>query len=221
MDRMLDGKVACYVDDKRVSCKTWEDYRREELLGLIINGAYKKGEYKLSSGRTSEHYVNCKPITLSGEGLTIASALLLEFIETDTVAVAGLTLGADPLVSGVSMAAWNTDWELNALIVRKEAKGHGTGAWIEGPLPPLGSKVTILEDVITTGGSAIKAATKVRDARYVVDRVVALVDRQENGEADELMESVELELYSLFSLDEVLNPPEYDYDELTHDSEGC
>ena len=207
MDRMLDGKVACYVDDKRVSCKTWEDYRREELLGLIINGAYKKGEYKLSSGRTSEHYVNCKPITLSGEGLTIASALLLEFIETDTVAVAGLTLGADPLVSGVSMAAWNTDWELNALIVRKEAKGHGTGAWIEGPLPPLGSKVTILEDVITTGGSAIKAATKVRDAGYVVDRVVALVDRQENGEADELMESVELELYSLFSLDEVLNPP--------------
>ena len=218
---MLDGKVACYVDDKRVSCKTWEDYRREELLGLIINGAYKKGEYKLSSGRTSEHYVNCKPITLSGEGLTIASALLLEFIETDTVAVAGLTLGADPLVSGVSMAAWNTDWELNALIVRKEAKGHGTGAWIEGPLPPLGSKVTILEDVITTGGSAIKAATKVRDAGYVVDRVVSLVDRQENGEADELMESVELELYSLFSLDEVLNPPEYDYDELTHDSEGC
>ena len=221
MDRMLDGKVACYVDDKRVSCKTWEDYRREELLGLIINGAYKKGEYKLSSGRTSEHYVNCNPITLSGEGLTIASALLLEFIETDTVAVAGLTLGADPLVSGVSMAAWNTDWELNALIVRKEAKGHGTGAWIEGPLPPLGSKVTILEDVITTGGSAIKAATKVRDAGYVVDRVVSLVDRQENGEADELMESAELELYSLFSLDEVLNPPEYDYDELTHDSEGC
>ena len=221
MDRMLDGKVACYVDDKRVSCNTWEDYGREELLGLIINGAYKKGEYKLSSGRTSEHYVNCKPITLSGEGLTIASALLLEFIETDTLAVAGLTLGADPLVSGVSMAAWNTDWELNALIVRKEAKGHGTGAWIEGPLPPLGSKVTILEDVITTGGSAIKAATKVRDAGYVVDRVVALVDRQENGEADELMESVELELYSLFSLDEVLNPPEYDYDELTHDSEGC
>ena len=221
MDRMLDGKVACYVDDKRVSCKTWEDYRREELLGLIINGAYKKGEYKLSSGRSSEHYVNCKPITLSGEGLTIASALLLEFIETDTLAVAGLTLGADPLVSGVSMAAWNTDWELNALIVRKEAKGHGTGAWIEGPLPPLGSKVTILEDVITTGGSAIKAATKVRDAGYVVDRVVALVDRQENGEADELMESAELELYSLFSLDEVLNPPEYDYDELTHDSVGC
>ena len=205
MDNMLDGKVACYVDDKRVSCKTWEDYRREELLGLIINGAYKKGEYKLSSGRTSEHYVNCKPITLSGEGLTIASALLLEFIETDTAAVAGLTLGADPLVSGVAMAAWNKDWDVRALIVRKEAKGHGTGAWIEGPLPPVGSKVTILEDVITTGGSAVKAATRIRDAGYVVERVVALVDRQENGEADEFMESAGLELYSLFSLDELFN----------------
>ena len=221
MDRILDGKVACYIDDKRVSCKTWDDYHRDSLLDLIVRDAYEKGEYKLSSGRTSEHYVNCKPVTLSGEGLTIASALLLEFIETDTAAVAGLTLGADPLVSGVAMAAWNKDWHLNGLIVRKEAKGHGTGAWIEGPLPPLGSKVTILEDVITTGGSAIKAATRVRDAGYVVDRVVALVDRQENGEADEFMESAGLELYSLFNLEEVVNPPVYEPTyELTHDSEG-
>ena len=222
MDNMLDGKVAGYVDDKRVSCKTWDDYHRDNLLELIVRDGYEKGEYTLSSGRTSEHYVNCKPVTLSGEGLSSASSLLLEFIDTDSVAVAGLTLGADPLVSGVAMAAWNKDWHLNGLIVRKEAKGHGTGAWIEGPLPPLGSKVTILEDVITTGGSAIKAATRVRDAGYVVDRVVALVDRQENGEADEFMESAGLELYSLFNLEEVVNPPVYEPTyELTHDSEGC
>ena len=219
---MLDGKVACYIDDKRVSCKTWDDYHRDSLLDLIVRDAYQKGEYKLSSGRSSEHYVNCKPVTLSGEGLSIASALLLEFIETDTSAVAGLTLGADPLVSGVAMAAWNKDWDLSALIVRKEAKGHGTGAWIEGPLPASGSKVTILEDVITTGGSAVKAATRIRDAGYVVERVVALVDRQENGEADEFMESAGLELYSLFNLEEVVNPPVYQPEyELTHDSEGC
>ena len=222
MDNMLDGKVACYVDDKRVSCKTWDDYHRDNLLELIVRDGYEKGEYTLSSGRTSEHYVNCKPVTLSGEGLSSASSLLLEFIDTDSVAVAGLTLGADPLVSGVAMAAWNKDWHLNGLIVRKEAKGHGTGAWIEGPLPPLGSKVTILEDVITTGGSAIKAATRIRDAGYVVERVVALVDRQENGEADEFMESAGLELYSLFNLEEVVNPPVYEPTyELTHDSEGC
>ena len=222
MDNMLDGKVACYIDDKRVSCKTWDDYHRDNLLELIVRDGYEKGEYTLSSGRTSEHYVNCKPVTLSGEGLSSASSLLLEFIDTDSVAVAGLTLGADPLVSGVAMAAWNKDWHLNGLIVRKEAKGHGTGAWIEGPLPPLGSKVTILEDVITTGGSAIKAATRIRDAGYVVESVVALVDRQENGEADEFMESAGLELYSLFNLEEVVNPPVYEPTyELTHDSEGC
>ena len=81
MDRMLDGKVACYIDDKRVSCKTWDDYHRDSLLTLIVRDAYQKGEYKLSSGRSSEHYVNCKPVTLSGEGLATASALLLEFIE--------------------------------------------------------------------------------------------------------------------------------------------
>ncbi len=218
MDRLLDGKVTCYIDDKRVSCKTWDDYRREDLLELLVKGAYQKGEYLLSSGRKSEHYINCKPVTLSGEGLTIASALLLELIDTDTVGVGGLTLGADPLVSGVSMAAWNTDWDLSALIVRKEAKGHGTGAWIEGPVLPEGSKVTILEDVITTGGSAIKAATRLRDAGYHVDRVVTIVDRQEKGEADEFMESVGLELHSIFKLDEVVNPPVF---ELTHDSEGC
>ena len=203
MDRMLDGKVACYIDDKRVSCKTWDDYHRDSLLDLIVRDAYEKGEYKLSSGRTSEHYVNCKPVTLSGEGLSIASALLLEFIETDTAAVAGLTLGADPLVSGVAMAAWNKDWDVSALIVRKEAKGHGTGAWIEGLLPPEGTKVTVLEDVVTTGGSAIKAAEKLRDAGYVVENVVAIINRQEGTEADDAMDDASLNLISLFKLEEL------------------
>ena len=62
MDRMLDGKVACYIDDKRVSCKTWDDYHRDSLLDLIVRDAYEKGEYKLSSGLTSEHYVNCNQL---------------------------------------------------------------------------------------------------------------------------------------------------------------
>ena len=89
---------------------------------------------------------------------------------------------------------------VNALIVRKEAKGHGTEAWIEGPLPPQGTRVTVLEDVITTGGSSIKAVEKLRDAGYVVDRVVSIVDRQEDGEADAAMKESKLELISLFTL---------------------
>ena len=174
---------------------------REELLGLLKDLAYKKGEFKLSSGKTSEHYVNCKPVTLSGRGLTLSSLLLLKEVETSYVG--GLTLGADPLVSGVALVSALDSRLVNGLIVRKEAKGHGTQAYIEGLLPPEGTKITVLEDVITTGGSAIKAATRLRDAGYVVERVVAIVDRQEDKEADEFMESVNLELRSLFTLDEI------------------
>jgi len=171
---------------------------KEELLELLKNYAYKKGEFKLSSGKTSEHYVNCKPVTLSGRGLTLSSLLLLKEVETSYVG--GLTLGADPLVSGVALVSALDSRLVNGLIVRKEAKGHGTQAYIEGLLPPEGTKITVLEDVITTGGSAIKAATRLRDAGYVVERVVAIVDRQEDKEADEFMESVDLELYSIFTL---------------------
>ena len=174
---------------------------KEELLELLKNYAYKKGEFKLSSGKTSEHYVNCKPVTLSGRGLTLSSLLLLKEVETDYVG--GLTLGADPLVSGVALVSALDSRMVNGLIVRKEAKGHGTQAYIEGLLPPEGTKITVLEDVITTGGSAIKAATRLRDAGYVVERVVAIVDRQEDKEADEFMESVDLELRSLFTLDDI------------------
>jgi len=174
---------------------------KEELLGLLKKDAYRKGEYKLSSGKTSEHYVNCKPVTLTGRGLTLSSLLLLKEVETSYVG--GLTLGADPLVSGVSLVSALDSRLVNGLIVRKEAKGHGTQAYIEGLLPPEGTKITVLEDVITTGGSAIKAATRLRDAGYVVERVVAIVDRQEDKEADEFMESVNLELRSLFTLDEI------------------
>ena len=174
---------------------------KEELLELLKKYAYKKGEFKLSSGKTSEHYVNCKPVTLTGRGLTLSSLLLLKEVETSYVG--GLTLGADPLVSGVALVSALDSRLVNGLIVRKEAKGHGTQAYIEGLLPPEGTKITVLEDVITTGGSAIKAATRLRDAGYVVERVVAIVDRQEDKEADEFMESADLELRSLFTLDEI------------------
>ena len=174
---------------------------KTELLYFLKQNAYKEGEFKLSSGKTSEHYVNCKPVTLTGRGLTLVSMMLLEHV--DTPAVGGLTLGADPLVSGVAVCSALDGRLVDALIVRKEPKGHGTGAWIEGPNLPEGTKVTVLEDVVTTGGSAIKAAEKLRDAGYVVDRVVAIVDRQEGG-ADALKDAG-LELKSLFILEELVH----------------
>ena len=177
------------------------DAQRNELLSLLKTYAYKKGEYTLSSGKKSEHYVNCKPVTLSARGITLASLLMLK--EVNTPYVAGLTLGADPLVSGVALVSALENKMINALIVRKEAKGHGTQAWIEGLLPPEKTEITVLEDVITTGGSAVKAVHKLRDAGYVVNRIVSIVDRQEGTEADDLMKKEELELYSIFKLQEL------------------
>jgi len=178
---------------------------RDELLKLLKERSYKEGEFTLSSGRKTNHYVNCKNVTLDGRGLAIVSAMLAECIDEDTVAVAGLTLGADPLVSGVAMVSALNQGKLNGLIVRKESKGHGTDDYIEGPLPPEGSRITVLEDVVTTGGSSIKAVKRLRDAGYEVKRVVSIIDRQENEEADTAFKLAGLEFYSLFTLEEITN----------------
>ena len=172
---------------------------KDEFLTLLREKAYRKGDYTLSSGRKSEHYVNCKPVTLTGRGLTLISVMMLEHVETPVVA--GLTLGADPLVSGVAVCSALDMKLIDALIVRKEPKGHGTGAWIEGPEFPKGTKVTVLEDVVTTGGSSIKAVEKLRDAGYEVNRIVTIVDRQEGGERAII--DAGLELKSLFTIDDL------------------
>ena len=177
---------------------------REEFITLLKEKAYRKGDFTLSSGRKSEHYVNCKPVTLQGDALMFVSWCMLECLEEDCEAVGGLTLGADPLVSGVPIVAAIEERPMGGLIVRKEPKGHGTQAWIEGPSLPKGSKVTVLEDVITTGGSAIKAAEKLRDAGYVVENVVAIINRQEGSEADDVMDAANLNLISLFMLEELI-----------------
>jgi orotate phosphoribosyltransferase len=174
---------------------------RARLLTLLSERAYRHGQFTLASGRSSHHYVNCKPVSLSGEGLALLGSRMLELVEAEAAAVAGLTLGADPLVSAVALRAALEGRALDALIVRKEAKGHGTGAWLEGPLPAAGSTVTVLEDVVTSGGSSLKAVHQLRQAGYVVNRVVAIVDRQEGGQ--EAMRAAGLDLRSLFLLEEV------------------
>ncbi len=183
---------------------------RNELIALLKEDAYRKGDFTLSSGKKSEHYVNCKPVTLQGDALMFISWCIFECLDDDCDAVGGLTLGDDPLVAGVAIVSAIEERFMDGLIVRKEPKGHGTQAWIEGPTLPLGSKVTVLEDVITTGGSAIKAAKKLRDAGYVVENVVAIIDRQEvcskcnTGEADSAMKDANLKLTSLFKLEEII-----------------
>ncbi len=179
---------------------------RDRLLQSLQTDAYRKGEYTLSSGKKTDHYVNCKPVTLSGEGSILVGTLLLDLVEDETLAVAGLTLGADPLVTSVAMTSWldNTRrTKLNSLIIRKEPKGHGTTSQIEGMLPIKGCKIVVLEDVVTTGESAMKAVRVLREAGYKVEQVISIVDRQEDDEADNLFEKENIEFVSLFTLDDI------------------
>ena len=166
-----------------------------DLLELLKKH-YRYGDIILSSGATSMHYINCKPVALSNEGIKLIAPAMLKHVDPDSDAVAGVTLGGDPLATGVSI----TSPKLDALIVRKEPKGYGTQAMIEGPLLPTGTVVTLLEDVVTTGGSAVKAVKVLREAGYVVNKVVCIVDRRENGEDPFTDEG--LELVSLYTLED-------------------
>ena len=172
------------------------------LLNLLKERAYKKGAYTLSSGQRSEHYINCKPVTLSCEGNALLSALILPELDPKSVAVGGLTLGGDPLVCGVAQRAYYKGGHIDALIIRKNPKDYGTKEVIEGFKPDKGSVITVLEDVTTTGGSAMKAVNVLRGAGYIVNKVVAIVDRMDNHK---IWEHNKIEFVSLFTLQDIIN----------------
>lgn len=174
---------------------------RQVLLDAIARYAYVEGDFTLSSGAKSSYYINCKQVTLRAECALALGRLFLQLLPQDTSAVAGLTLGADPLVSAVSVVSAYEDRSLPALIVRKKPKGHGTQAYIEGPSLPTGAKVVVLEDVVTTGGSAMTAVERLRDAGYEVSQILALVDRQQGG--DELYRAQKIPFQALFSISEI------------------
>lgn len=174
---------------------------RQQLLDLFCHLAYKEGDFVLSSGQRSTYYINGKLVTLHPQGALATGRLLLSMLPMDTAAVAGLTLGADPIVTAVSVVSAYENRPLPGLIIRKEAKGHGTKAYIEGPNLAEGAKVVVLEDVVTTGQSAMKAVERLRDAGYSVERVISLVDRQQGGA--ELYQSVGLEFQAVFTIAEI------------------
>lgn len=154
---------------------------KKRLLELVRERAYKDGlDIVLASGKRSDFYINGKKVSLHPEGLWLIARLLLERLESypDVTAVGGLTLGADPLASAVAALSFETGQNLKAFIVRKEAKGHGTGSRIEGDLEP-GEKVCILEDTVTTGGSAKKAIEAVVAAGAEPVVVMTIADRED------------------------------------------
>jgi orotate phosphoribosyltransferase len=173
---------------------------RDYLLTLLCQLSYQEGDFTLSSGQKSTYYINCKPVTLHPYGALVTGKLLLPLLTTGTQGVAGLTLGADPIVSAVSVVSALGQQPVFALIIRKEAKGHGTQAYIEGPVIA-GATVAVLEDVVTTGKSALTAVQRLRDAGYQVNQVISLVDRQQGGA--ELYASAGLEFVSLFNIQDL------------------
>ena len=175
---------------------------KRRLLELVRERAYRDGlDITLASGKRSTFYINGKKVTLHPEGLHLIAHLMLDELarHPEITAVGGLTLGADPIAAAVSAASWETGQNLSAFLVRKEPKGHGAQSQIEGDLAE-GQKVAIIEDTITTGGSALKAIDVVRQVGAEPMLVLALADR-EDPDADGFRS--EFEVCSLLSLSEI------------------
>ncbi|MEC4815471.1 MAG: orotate phosphoribosyltransferase [Scytonema sp. PMC 1069.18] len=174
---------------------------RQQLLDLLCQLAYQEGDFVLSSGQRSSYYINGKYVTLHPQGALAIGRIILSLLPSDTQAVAGLTLGADPIVTAVSVVSAYENRPVTALIIRKEAKGHGTKAYIEGPTLPEGSKIVVLEDVVTTGQSAMKAVERLREAGYSVNQIISLVDRKQGGA--EFYQSVGLKFEAVYTIEDI------------------
>ncbi len=174
---------------------------RQRLLAVLTERSYAKKKVVLSSGRESDFYVDCKKTVLTAEGHWLVGRLLFAAVRArcpQAVAVGGLTLGADPLASAVSLLSHLAGAPLAAFLVRKEPKGHGTGQWIEGLSSiPKGAKVAVLEDVITTGASTIKAIERARAEGLEPLAAFALVDRLEGGR--EAIEALGVAVHALYT----------------------
>jgi orotate phosphoribosyltransferase len=159
---------------------------RQRLLELFTKLAYERRTVKLRSGKESDFYIDTKQASLTAEGHYLVGRLVLAEIRKHYPAargVGGLTMGADPIASAVSLSSFLSEPPgIPAFYVRKEPKGHGTAQWIEGRKSlPAGTEVAIVEDVVTTGASTIKAIDRVRAEGLIPLGVVALVDREEGG----------------------------------------
>ena len=174
---------------------------RQSLLDLFCQVAYKEGDFTLSSGQQSSYYINGKQVTLHPQGGAAVGRLLLSMLPAEIEVVAGLTLGADPMVTATSVVAVYAGRSITPLISRKEAKGHGTQAYIEGLTLAPDTPVVVLEDVVTTGQSALKAVERLRAAGYRVTQILALVDRHQGGAELYAQENIPFE--TVFSIREI------------------
>ena len=174
---------------------------RARLLALLTEKSFAKKKVVLSSGRESDFYIDCKKTALTAEGHVLVGRELFRLIRErapEAVGVGGLTMGADPIASAVALTSFLEGHALHAFYVRKEPKGHGTGQWIEGltAFAP-GAKVAVVEDVVTTGASAIKAIERAKAEGLIPVGAFSLVDRDEGGR--EAIEATGVKVHALFT----------------------
>src|SRR2546423_4768794 len=175
----------------------------EQLVRLLATRSARRGNFTLASGRQSSLYIDARLTTMTPEGQRLIGRLGLAAIRAanwSADAIGGLTLGADPIAYAICHTSADTEAPLRAFTVRKEPKTHGTGKQIEGPLTS-GDRVVIVEDVITTGGSAAKAVEAVKREGAIPFGILALVDRQEGGR--EQLEALGLRVYSVTTAPEI------------------
>jgi orotate phosphoribosyltransferase len=178
---------------------------KNRLIELIIEKAFKYSEepiFRLVSGRMSNYYFNCKAVTLHPEGAYLIGNIIFDLMKDLQVkGIGGLTLGADPIAYAVAYTSYLKGKPIEAFVVRKTSKSHGTMQWIEGNIKK-GDRVVIVDDVITTGKSTIEAITRAKEAGLEILKVIALIDRQEGGR--EAVEELGFKLDSVLTREEVM-----------------
>lgn len=177
---------------------------RDRLVVMLAERSARRGTFTLASGRASSLYIDARLTTMSPDGLALIGPLALGELERlawRVDAVGGLTLGADPISYAIAYASDVVGRRVRAFTVRKEPKAHGTGRQVEGPFRA-GDRVAVIEDVITTGGSALKAVEAIRREGGDVAGVLALVDREEGGR--EALEQAGLEVHALARASEIV-----------------
>jgi orotate phosphoribosyltransferase len=179
---------------------------RLELGKLLLKHSYRSGTFTLTSGKTSDFYIDCRCTVLIPEGGFYVGKCFLHLISENSInaqAIAGMTLGADPIITATSMVALMDDIKLPQIIIRKEAKGHGTGNYLEkAATVPDGARTLLMDDVLTTGGTLIKSADRLRSQGFEVKDIFLIVDREEG--AREMLLEQGFNVYSIFTRTELL-----------------
>jgi len=157
-------------------------YDKDALIALVREKALQFGEFRLASGKTASYYLDCRQVTLDPAGARLVAEGMLDLLAAEGLpaAVGGMAIGADPITAAVVALSDLRGTPVRGFMVRKEAKGHGTARYVEGPVRP-GDPVVVVEDVVTTGGSSLRAIERAEEFGLKVTRVLAIVDRMEGG----------------------------------------